>query len=112
MKSRILLNAGLTALGLALASTGAHAISRYNSTSMTCAAIWSAIGNEGAVILRWTQAPNIQRYNRFVAGDGFCDPGERALPANVPSADRASCPVRECRKYEPEFDFFFWQQRR
>ena len=75
---------------------------------MTCAAIWARINAEGAVILRWTQAPSIPRYDRFVAHNGYCPSFERAEPTYVPASDRSECVVLECKqRYEQNelFDF-------
>lgn len=76
----------------------AHAISRYNSTSMSCDRIRATIGREGAVILRYksTRNPSLQLYNRYVANWRMCDTGETTELAYVPSADRKSCPVLKC----------------
>ena len=101
------MKAVLMALGLVLLSAEAHAISRYNSTSMTCNEIKATIRDEGAVILRWRSKSGIQRYNRFVYHGGFCSAGERAEITYVPSSDRASCPVRACRYWDPDDDVIF-----
>ncbi len=95
------------ALGLVLVPAGAEAISRYNSTAMPCSAIQATVAREGAVILRWTQPPqNILRFDRYVAGNQYCDTEERATATSVPSADQAQCPVYACRHFEPR-DFLF-----
>jgi hypothetical protein len=91
----------------------AEAISRYNSTSMSCAQIQATIRSEGAAIMRWRSPQSgVQRYNRFVAHGGFCPTAERAERAFIPSADRQSCPVWECRQYSPDDRDFFWIPRR
>ncbi|MBL8584099.1 MAG: hypothetical protein JNL61_17970 [Rhizobiaceae bacterium] len=76
----------------------AHAISRYNSTTMSCDRIRATIANEGAVILRYksTRNPSLQLYGRYVANWRMCDSGETTEFAYVPSADRKSCPVLKC----------------
>jgi len=104
---RAAVKAALAALAMTLAAGQAHAISRYSATSMSCSAIQSAVQREGAVVLRWIQPPDIQRYNRLVADDRFCDTFETAYPTVVPSADLAGCGVYECRRYDPD-DFFFF----
>jgi hypothetical protein len=96
----------LIALCLTLVSLDAHAISRYNSTSMSCAEARATVLAEGAVILRWRSPRGIQRYGRFVAHDGFCEWSEIAEIAYVPARDRASCPVLECKYYDLDDDFF------
>ena len=90
----------------------AHAISRYNSTSMGCGEIKATVRAEGAVILRWRGNSGIQRYGRFVAHGGFCESGTRAETSYVPSADRKSCPVRECKYWDPDDEFIFRFGRR
>ena len=44
----------MLALGLALVATNSYAISRYNSTSKTCAQVQSIIVRDGAAIMRHT----------------------------------------------------------
>lgn len=102
-----MMKAVLIALSLLLISFEAQAISRYNSTSMSCAEIKARVRNEGAVILRWRGKSGIQRYSRFVYHSGFCSAGERAEFSSVPSADRQSCSVRECKYWDPDDDFLF-----
>jgi hypothetical protein len=106
------MKAVLIALSLLLVPLEAHAISRYNSTSMSCGEIKATVRAEGAVILRWRGNSGIQRYGRFVAHTGFCSAGERAETSYVPSADRRSCSVRECKYYDPDDDFIFRFNRR
>lgn len=93
MKSRVVL-----ALALTLASAEAHAISRYYSQRMTCDTVQAAIRNEGAVILRYssTRNPSLPLYDRYVLHDGYCEYGEYAKFATVPTRDAASCPVYKC----------------
>ncbi len=102
----------LIALGLSLVSLDAQAISRYNSTSMSCDEVRARIRHEGAVIMRWRSPrnPSIQRYGRFVAHDGFCPASEIAETTWIPAADTQSCPVYECHQYDPEDDLF-WLRR-
>ena len=102
----------LIALCLLLISLEAHAISRYNSTSMSCGEIKATVRGEGAVILRWRGNSGIQRYGRFVAHGGFCESGTRAETSYVPSADRRSCAVRECKYWDPDDEFIFRFGRR
>ncbi len=100
MKPATMLVAVMVLFGLCLAAVEAQAISRYKSTSMSCASIHGVVATEGAVILRWTQPPDIQRFDRFVQHSGFCDAGERAVRSSVPSADYQFCPVNRCRQCE------------
>src|SRR5690606_25247966 len=98
--------AGAAAALIAL-SVEAQAISRYQSASMSCGRIQATIRAEGAAIFRWRQPPNISRYGRFVAHNGYCDPHERAEATTIPAADTPSCPVRECRNFRREDDPFY-----
>jgi len=102
------MKAVLIALSLLLVSFEAHAISRYNSTSMSCGEIKATVRAEGAVLLRWRGDSGIQRFGRFVYHGGFCSAGERAEISYVPSADRNSCLVRECKYYDPDDDIIFF----
>lgn len=93
-------------LGLIFVPVGASAISRYNPITMRCSAIRAVVEAEGAVILKWRPPDNILRFDRYVAGNQYCDTEERIKATTVPSADQAECQVYVCRRYEP-LDFFF-----
>ena len=97
----------IMAAGLALLASEAQAISRYNSTSMSCERVKAVVRAEGAVILRWRGNSGIQRYGRFVANGRFCSSSERAETSYVPSSDRKSCAVRECKYWDPDDDIIF-----
>ncbi len=103
MMKTLLPAAGLV-FGLVFMSSQAEAISRYNSTSMSCGRIQATVRNEGAVILRWQGRSGALRYGRFVVDGRFCSGGEWAEITYVPSADRKSCPVRECKYVDPYDD--------
>lgn len=107
-----MLRIAFAAIGLSLLSVEAGAISRYNSTSMSCSEVRATIRAEGAAIMRWRSASGVQRYGRFVASDRFCPTAEIAEPSYIPSADRSSCGVLECKQYSPEDDDFWWLRRR
>jgi hypothetical protein len=96
------------ALGLLFVSVDAQAISRYNSTSMSCGEIKGTLRAQGAAILRWQGRSGALRYGRFVAHGGFCESGTRAETSYIPSADRRSCPVYECKYWSPD-DEFIWR---
>ena len=106
------MKAVLIALSLLLVSFEAHAISRYNSTSMSCGELKETVWAEGAAILRWRGNSGVQRYGRFVAHDGFCESGTRAETSYVPASDRKSCSVYECKYYDPDDDIIFRFGRR
>ncbi|WP_235912066.1 hypothetical protein [Mesorhizobium xinjiangense] len=108
-KAKLLLT--LAATGLLLASVPAEAISRYNSTSMSCARVQAAVQREGAVILRHrsTRNPSLTLYDRYVADGRFCAVGEVADNAWVPTSDRRDCFVRNCRSFDRDRDGFFFR---
>lgn len=93
---------------LVLAAFPAHAISRYNSMSMSCAAARNLIAREGAVILRYHSArhPNLPLYDRYVSDGGMCALGEGAAVDTVPTRDNPHCAVLKCRDitYNTPFD--------
>ena len=103
----------LLTLCLSLAAAEAHAISRYSSTSMSCGEVKAIVSDEGEAIMRWrsTTAPGLQRYGRFVRDSWFCGTTERAELTDIPSADRQSCAVLECKPYSPDDDFIFRRRR-
>jgi hypothetical protein len=95
----------IVVLLLVLAAFPAHAISRYNSMSMSCAAARDRIAEEGAVILRYHSArhPNLRLYDRYVSNGGMCDMGQGAVVDTVPTRDNPRCVVLKCR--DITFDF-------
>ena len=99
-------------LGLCVLASEAQAISRYNPTTMSCGEVKSTVRREGAVILRWTSPRGLPLYNRYVANERFCRFNEEAETAYVPSSDRKSCPVYECRQRSFDDDDFLWLRRR
>ncbi|MBP2547273.1 hypothetical protein J2858_000166 [Neorhizobium galegae] len=101
---KILATAVLAVLGTAfLAGAEAQAISRYNSTAMSCAAVQDAIAREGAAILRYPGRNGITLYDRYVASGRLCASGEFAKASSVPTTDLRNCPVRHCeRRPDPE----------
>lgn len=101
----------LLALTLALVAADAHAISRYTSTSMSCERVRATIRNEGAAIMRWTGKSGAPLYGRFVRNEAYCAASEQAERAYIPSRDDPSCPVYECKQYEPD-DNYWWLRRR
>jgi hypothetical protein len=84
---------------LALAAFPAHAISRYNSMSMSCGAAQERILREGAVILRYSSArhPGLPLYDRYVSDAGMCAMGQGTVVDTVPTRDDPRCVVLKCR---------------
>jgi hypothetical protein len=82
----------------------ALAISRYNTTTLTCDQLRQRVINEGAAILRYpsTRVANMMLYDRYVTRNALCDPHEYAERAFVPTKDTARCPVLNCQDYDPE----------
>ncbi|MGE6739218.1 hypothetical protein ACQKGC_02955 [Allorhizobium pseudoryzae] len=76
----------------------AQAISRYNSTGMTCEAVQSTLAREGAAVLRYPGRTGVTLYDRYVASGRFCTADDFADDATVPTRDRADCPVKHCVK--------------
>jgi hypothetical protein len=105
MKFSTAVQAAVIALCIIPVSSGALAISRYQSMSMPCAQIRAIILNEGAAIFRWTQAPNIDRFGRYVAHGGYCFLHEEVKIVRIPASDTPACAVLECQPTED--DFFF-----
>lgn len=101
------MKAVLIAMGLLLVTFEAQAISRYNSTSMSCERVQATVRSQGAAILRWTGKSGAPRYGRFVANGSFCESGTRAQWSYVPSKDRSSCRVYECKYWDPDDDFIW-----
>lgn len=76
----------------------ASAISRYQTTSMSCARVQAALNNDGAAILAYPAQdnPSLQLYDRYVRDSSICRQSQRAVLNSVPTADNKSCPVRKC----------------
>lgn len=88
-------------------STGlAHAISRYQSTSMSCEAARSTVDREGAVVFRYPSArvPGLTLYDRFVSHGGYCSFNEYAGARSIPTAD-GSCTLLACRQTDEDTPF-------
>ncbi|MBK8457256.1 MAG: hypothetical protein IPL47_09250 [Phyllobacteriaceae bacterium] len=80
------------------AATPAFAIKRYNADKLACGEIRSIIANDGAAIMRYRSKrdPSLVLYDRYVRDRFFCAWREDAVPAWIPSRDKASCLVRRC----------------
>lgn len=102
----------LLALCISFVAAEAQAISRYNSTSMSCDEVRATVRGEGAVILRYrsTRNPSLQLYDRYVSDRRYCNFDEAAETAFVPAADTKSCLVRKCVQVDPD-DFLIFRPR-
>ena len=76
----------LLALCFSLAAAEAQAISRYNSSSMSCAEVQATVRGEGAAILRYrsTRNPSLQLYGRYVSDR------RSGLPVSIPLSELLS----------------------
>ncbi|SFK43521.1 hypothetical protein SAMN04488498_106149 [Mesorhizobium albiziae] len=104
----------LLAATVFLSAMPAHAITRYNSTSMRCDEVRATIRRDGAAIMRYRSQrnPSLQLYGRYVRDDRFCQQEEMAETVFIPSADRKSCPVYECKTFDFDDDFPILRLRR
>ena len=100
----------LLASCIILVAAPANAISRYNSTSMSCAKVQSIIKSQGAVIMRYPSKfnPGNILYDRYVSDARFCEAGKEPRLTTIPSADKAKCEVFDCH----EADYGGFEMRR
>jgi hypothetical protein len=71
---------------------------RPSTTTMSCGQAAATVAKAGAIVL--TTGPNT--YERFVASNAECLPGEITEAAQAPTADSPSCTVGYvCRQREP-----------
>ena len=98
-------------LGLAVAlvplmADAAHAISRYNSTSLTCERNHQILDRENAAILRYqSKRSGVPLYDRYVSNGTFCPSFQYQSRTTIPAADTASCPVYQCKQSDIENPF-------
>lgn len=83
---RIVVGFCLIAGSLALPGA-AFAQSRPSTMNMTCAQAQGLVRSSGAIVVGTGGAS----YDRYVAGNGFCQRDEMAVPAWAPSRDSAQC---------------------
>ena len=83
---------------LCMAATSALAVSRYEVTNVTCETVQALIRTEGSVILVYRSKGilGLPIYDRYVLGQQYCESGEVARGAGVPTVDMDYCPVRKC----------------
>jgi hypothetical protein len=77
----------------------ALAASKYNTSTMSCSQVQSALKRDGRAQLRYPSArnPSVTLYDTYVAGSNNCNSGV-AKSASVPARDTAKCKVHECRR--------------
>ena len=83
---------------IVFSATNAEAVSRYEITNVTCETVQALVRTEGSVILvyRSKGVLGLPVYDRYVLGQQYCDSGEVARGAGVPTVDREYCPVKKC----------------
>lgn len=88
----------LLATLISLTATSAFAVSRYEITNVTCETVQALIRTEGSVILVYRSKGilGLPIYDRYVLGQQYCESGEVARGAGVPTMDMDYCPVRKC----------------
>ena len=82
-----------------VAAMPAHAISRYNIQGDSCETVQRILKREGAAILSYpsSKTPGNLLYDRYVTDSRYCEFGEHAVPASVPTTDKKRCLVFKCR---------------
>lgn len=96
----------LAALAMAVGCGSAGAISRYESTGMTCQAARDRVAQEGAVIFRYPskRTSGLRLYDRFVHNGSYCATGEEAAPKAVPTRS-GECVLLSCQQLIDERHF-------
>ena len=87
---------------LALAAGVTIAESRPNTTQMSCAEAAATVARAGAIVLSTGE----HTYERYVATNAFCLPGESTEPAFAPTLDTPSCTVGYVCRQRQIFDNF------
>ena len=96
---RIVISFYLLGLMLLFSTEDTYSISRYNSTSLTCAQAKQIINTEGAVIIRYPAkyTPGLTLHDRFVKNARQCQLDEYTARKSIPTADTNSCRLRHCK---------------
>jgi hypothetical protein len=94
--TKYVLGAASAAL-LVLAASDAGAISRYNSTGMSCERALGILDREKAAIFRYPskRVANLPLYDRYVRSGAYCGPHEVTEAVTIPSAT-GQCRVLHC----------------
>ncbi len=97
------------ALGIVLLAGDAYAISRYNSSRMSCDEVRATVMREGAAIVYYrSKRSGAQLYGRYVRDGRFCATSELPEIVYITAADTNQCPVRECQYYDYEDEFLLF----
>lgn len=85
------------AVMLVLAPTQAFTAVRYMVQDMTCAEVKFALERDGVAILyRKAGKAGVPLYDRYVANQAMCQPGQDVIAEGIPTADTGSCRVSKC----------------
>jgi hypothetical protein len=90
----------LIALLLLSSTTASHA-ERPSTLSMSCRQAQSVVARSGAIVM----STGRNTFDRFVASDRYCLPGEWADRAWAPTKDTSHCPIGYICKTNPPFWF-------
>ncbi len=88
----------LIVVSLLLATTASYA-QRPSTLNMSCQQAQSTVARRGAIVL----STGRNTFDRFVASDRYCLPGEWADAAWAPTRDVARCPLGYTCKSTPPF---------
>ena len=77
----------MVAGALAMIVSAAHAQSRPQTMTMSCATAKALVARRGAVVLYTGE----DLYDRYVRDQGFCEREQTIQPARVPTRDWAQC---------------------
>ena len=83
MRKPLLIAAAMLMAGTSVAQA------RPSTVNMTCAQAAATVASAGAIVLSTGQ----HTFERFVAHNGFCLPGERAERATAPTLDTPYCAI-------------------
>jgi hypothetical protein len=76
---------------LSLGVVSAHAQTRVDTTSTSCARIRAILDQNGSAILRQRSTSGI-----YVKDGRYCSIGQTAQPASVAASDNGNCRVQRC----------------
>jgi len=100
------MKAMLICAALAATTSAAHAVERYQASTLTCSTAQAAIHTKGAVIIHFPaqsqSAP--PTYGRFVANVNQCDTGNQIASSSIPTKDDLNCKVSSCQRYRSGHD--------
>lgn len=89
--------ATVAAVAASLVASEASAISRYNSTNLSCERIQNILATQKAAIFRYPskRVANLPLYDRYVRNGSYCDTNQVTEEVTIPSAN-GQCPVLHC----------------